>query len=289
MLRQGCTRVVAVAVLAVFLSTPASRADVFEDLAHGLGYAGFNIEGQRNHLSGGADYRISHNLQGNSLDFGPGDLRLQGPISLEFRTTGRGFHNMDIELQTALTSDFTSQPLNYVLTYDAGSQQTEISGNLYIDASLSLNGFGFYDLDLDYSSRQNVVRDGRFSDGTDTFDFDAGPIHVRGNIFADMLAAVTAPFFEAAGTVNPFASFSASAKLAQAIEASNEEMISQLAAGVDPLASEMALRMSPGDSSGPLPGAYEDTGPSGTLVPEPTVLVLMLLGVPALMRHRRRA
>ncbi len=287
MVRLGMTRLMAVAAVVAFAASPAARAGVFEDLAYGLGYAGFNLEGQHNPLSGGSDLRISRNLLGNSLDFGPGDLQLQGPISLELRTDNRGLFNLDIELQTAMTSDNTSQPLSYIFTYDMGSQQTEIAGNLYIDAGLTVNGFGFYDLELDYSSRQNVVRDGRFSDSEDTYDFDAGPIHVRGNIFADMLAAVTSPFFEAAGTVNPFASFSGSAKLAAAIESSNEEMMAQLAAGVDPFAADMAPRILVDNGAGQVVGAFDGTGRANASVPEPTVLVLMLLGIPALARRRR--
>jgi hypothetical protein len=286
------------AVFVIFAGAPSVvHAGVFRDIGVGLGYAGFNLEGGRNILSGGADFRISRNLVGQTLDFGSADLTLSGPISLEFSTGGRLLSNMDISLQTAMTGNQASSPLGYVLNYDVGGQSTAITGSIFIDANLSLNGFGFYDLELAYSSRQDVERDGRFSNSEDTYDLDIGPINVSGNIFADALALVTAPFFEGTDQTNPFASFSGRTQLQKLIETSSAEAQQQLAAG-DPVDDSLFLPLTAGIVDGLMKGTLgsPDFTPSvqfDGVVPEPTVLLLMILGMPLVMRrrprHRRKA
>ena len=280
--------------LGLAVTASVARADVFRDIAVGLGYAGFELEGDRNILSGGADFRISRNLVGNTLDFGSADLTLQGPISLEFSTGGRALSNLDISFQTAMTGDLASSPLFYEFNSDVGGQSAEVSGSILIDASFSLNGFGFYDLELMYSSRQDVNREGRFSNSEDTYDFDIGPINVSGNIFADVLALITAPLFEATGSFNPFESFSGRTQLQKLIDASGDRARQQLAAGGAVTDNALSPLLAVGVVNEPSYGtlslpASARTTESGVVVPEPTVLLLMLLGVPILMRRRRRS
>ena len=279
----------ATSIVLGLLAVPApAKADRFGDIAFGLGYAGFDLEGSRNVLSGGADFRISRNLVGLPLDFGSYDLTLQGPISFEFSTGGRELSNLEITFQTAMTSRQVSQPLSYVFNADVGGQATQVNGSILIDGSLSLNGFGFYDLQIDYSSRQSVERGGRFSNSEDTFDFDLGPIQVRGNIFADALALITAPAFDAAGAVNPFDSFSGRVALNDALRARGNGIFDLEGSGVDPLADTVARAFASQDRE-PIAGLDESPGAGARAgaIPEPAILLLMLLGLPFVVRRYR--
>jgi len=284
-------------VFAFGILPEAAQADVFRDVAIGLAYTGFNIEGSKNHLSGGADFRISRNFVGNPLDFGAWDLTFQGPISLELSTGGRVLPQLDINLTTALTGDATAGPLAYLLNYDVGGQSTQIPGTLLIDAGLSLNKFGFYDLEFTYSSRQEVERSGRFANDDDTFDLDVGPINVSGNIYADALAAITQPVFERAGYGNPFASFSGSGSLSDWLTSSAVAVQKRLAAGDNPILEEQSNllaaipwddylhRREDGFGLRVQPPAVHGVDRA---IPEPTVLILMLLGLPAIASKRIR-
>ena len=286
----------AIAVAVVATAAPV-RADLFRDVGVGLGYAGFNIEGDRNILSGGADILINRNLVGNTLDFGATELTVAGPISLSASYGGRLLNTYDIALRTALDADSTAFPLTYVLESDPGSQTAQVSGSLFIDANLSFNEFGFYDLDLTYSSRQDVDTSGRFSNGSAQSDFDIGPINVSGNIVADALALVTDPLFQATGTVNVFASFSGSASISQLLQIQDFDALQQLAengfqadGGLFTLPGAKAFADLDGQFSSAASTGEPGGGAVAVLIPEPTVLILMLVGAPLIFAKplRRR-
>lgn len=257
------------ALLPFALLSASANAGFIEDVGFGLGFAGFNIQGQHNVLSGGDDFLINTNFQGNPLDFGAAELTLNGPISLGVSTSNRILPTIDIDFTTALNGRQNASPLSYSWVADVGSQTTQIDGSLLLDGRLSVNSFGFYDLEFTYSSRQSVTRDGRFADDTQTHDGDVGPINISGNIIADALAAITDPIFEAAGATNPFASFSGSAKLREILQSTG-----------DPSSSSPALR------------GIEFDQPSlqgfGNVVPEPTALVLMVITIPVIAAKRRK-
>jgi len=305
-------RIVQAAILMTMLSsTPTVRAGIWSDVAIGLGAAGFDLQGSRNILSGGADFLAVNNFQDATFDFGSMELTLTGPVSFDVSTGGRRLSNLDIALTTALNGDRAAQPLEYELIYDVGGQETLITGSLLLDADLSLNGFGFYELELNYSSRQTVENDGRFDNTERDFDLDFGPINVSGNIFADMLAAVTQPFFEATNTPNIFASFSGREQLTNMIDARIADVLAQLdpatwVGGSDESGSTVAGDRADATRIGPLSAAQiieslsivsldgTSANPgfapqeSAGVVPEPTVLLLMLLGAPFLIRRSRR-
>lgn len=268
-----------------------ARGDLFRDVAFGLGFAGFNIQGDRNILSGGADFLVNRNFVGNTLDFGSGDLTLAGPISFSASTGGRFLDTLDLSFRTAINANAPAAPLNYVLNLDSGSQSTQVSGTLFIDGNFSINGFGFYDFDLQYSSRQNVGNDGRITDTDAQFDADVGPINISGNIFADMFAAVTTPLFAAAGSSNPFASFSGSAKLNDSLQ--NDNLLRLLADGA---ARDMNTLVPftaaiPGADGVDVFGAGFGKGADEAfrgVVPEPTVLLLLLAALPLIFSKRLR-
>jgi hypothetical protein len=287
------------ALAAPALLSADAKGDLFRDVGYALGYAGFDIEGSRNHLSGGTDFRIGRNLLGNKLDFGTWDLTMQGPVSLELSTGGRGLSEIDLSFTTAITGDAEATPLSYVLNYDAGSQSTQIKGSLLVDGRFSLNEFGFYDLELTYSSRQNVDNEGRFADSRQMYDSDIGPINVSGNLVTDALALLTNPIFERAGYVNPFASFSGEGSISDLLISSDSSVREELASGSNPVDDELAKLLGGTFFGSPTATAVRTTAspnqPQGvsatagaSAVPEPAVLLLMLLGVPAILRRRSR-
>ena len=287
MRRIHCSGVMVVIATALSGLAAPARAELFRDIGIGLGYAGFNIEGDRNILSGGADFLINRNLVGDTLDFGAADLTVAGPISLSASYGTRLLDTFDIALRTALDADAAAFPLTYEFNADPGSQTARVSGTLFIDANLSVNEFGFYDLDLTYSSRQDVETRGRFSNSSDEYDFDIGPINVSGNIFADALALVTDPLFEASGTVNVFASFSGSDSLSQLRLLAAGDFL-----GDGGLSTLLGAKASNG-LSGPIgsgvlrgePGADA----ANAVIPEPTILVMLLFAAPfVLARPLRR-
>ncbi len=294
----GCHRVRFVAILVVGVFTSVARADEFRDIGIGLAYAGFNIEGYENRLSGGADFRISRNFIGNPLDFGAWDMTFQGPISLEMSTGGRLVPQLDIDLTTALTSRSTAVPLSYEFNYDVVGQSVRIPGTLLIDAGFSLDRLGFYDLELTCSSRQEISREGRFADDTGTSDFDIGPINISGNIYADALALITQPIFNKTGHANPFASLSGTSSFSDLLTTSADAAQKSLASGDNPVAQDQSTLL----ATVPLDGRFQGRsdvldlrvspaavdGVGGGAVPEPTVLLLMLLALPTVIRRRPR-
>lgn len=274
--------------LAAGLMSPAvSLAGFLEDIGMGLRATAFTLDSRPNPLSGGRDFFVGRNFVGNELDFGTWDLTLQGPISMQVSTGGRRLSELEFSFTTAANSEAAVSPLNYVLNYDVGGQQTQVSGSLVIDGDLKFNGFGFYDLSLSYSSRQNVVRDGRFANDEREFDADLGPIVIRGNIFADALAIITDPFFDAAGQENPFESFSGRAKLADAMAVSIAELQNSLASGLTPDDLGPAILKITAPDAGFAPAIQPTAG--AQVVPEPPVLILMLLCIPLLIARRRAA
>lgn len=263
-LRNSLAAAGLIAVLA--LAPPQVSGGFYQNIGIGLDALGFNVVGQHNFLSGGEDILINNTFVGNPLDFGIGDLTLQGPVSLQVSRGDRFLNTLDIDFSTAINRNVTASPLNYTLNVDVGPQETTISGSLLVDGSLSINEFGFYDLSMTYSSRQTVTNEGRFSNDTRTYDADFGPINVSGNIYADVLAVLTDPIFDATGTVNIFESFSGRTQLQNSLNEAASRVIA-----------ESGVTFDAADS--PLPIA-------GIVVPEPPLVLMLLIGVPLLLSRR---
>lgn len=273
----------ALLVLLAFTANPA-RAGVWRDIGFGLGLAGFELQGDHNIISGGADFRISNDFVGVPLDAGYADLTLLGPISLSFATGGRGLSTLDFSLRTALDTTTPASPLGYSFNADVGSQETQVLGNFLLDANLSFNGFGFYDLDLIYSSRQTVENDGRVVNSSDNYDFDIGPIDIRGNVFVDMFGLVTAPLFSALGIESPFQQGTTLLTLLTpgGFEELAEFSLANLATAPDPFATLSDFLL--GADGNAAAFASRTVLPNSLrVVPEPTVILLMLLGIPVLI------
>ncbi len=161
----------------------------------------------------------------NSLDFGPVDLTFNsGSLRWSAQFNRRLLPGADFDL-------FTPAPLDYTLTLNTGFQNATVEGQIDIASAGHINMLGFYDFELDVSNRGDFEIDGFFSEDDGDINFDIGPINVSGNIFADVLAAVTDPFFTAAGVDNPFTQFSQRATKQALYDATADALRERLAAG----------------------------------------------------------
>jgi hypothetical protein len=246
-------------------------------------------------LNGGIDFLAANTFDGAPFDFGASDLSLSGPLSLQVSTGGRLLSQFDVSLSTAVNGRSAATPLNYVYNFNVGGESTQVSGSVLLDANFSLNRLGFYDLTLDYSSRQDVTRSGRAGNDSATHDLNLGPINISGNLYADGLAILTDPLFQRAGRPNPFDTFSGWSQLQDLMQASAVDTQNALAAGNDVVAASTGTRYAavrygfgnggtpPGNGNGRGNGNGNGNGNASGAVPEPAVVVLMLLGIPAIL------
>ena len=251
-----------------------AQAGMFEDVVRGLQYAGFQFSGRENPLSGGAEFQLYRFFDEETLDFGAADLTLTGPLGFTFETGGRSLGVLDFSLSTG------DQAFEYVFNSSSGAQDYRVEGNFLLDATGSINTFGFYDLRLQLSSRQGVFLDGRFQDGAEEqLDYDIGPIDVSGNIFADLLARLFDPVFEAIGAENILDSFSGRAQYEDLMQLLAADAEAKWRPGDELISGEAAKVVRFGE-----PFAEGQVLPA--TVPEPGLL-LLLLGPTAYLIGRR--
>jgi len=161
----------------------------------------------------------------NRLDFGPIDLTFNSG-SLVWS----GQFNRRL-LPAAEFTFSTPTPIDYTLTVNTGFQDARVDGQILVDSAGHMNILGFYDYELTVSNRGEFATDGFGPEDDGNINFDIGPINVSGNIFADILAIVTDPFFTAAGTENPFAKFSQQATKQAYYDATADALRERMAAG----------------------------------------------------------
>ena len=297
-MRQTWQRILALTGMALLSGgTDVVRADLFRDVGRVLDIAGFDVRGQNNPYSGGVDAFIGRSFFNSSQDFGVWDLTLDGPVAMELTTGGRLLRQVDFSFSTSFGNGAIAQPFSYTLAADSGAAATLIEGTILLDATFSINALGYYDVGLRVSSRQDVTQEGLFAGEPQENDFDIGPINVSGNIFADLLAMVTKPIFDASGTTNPFESFAESVRFKSAGDAATESALASLAMGnasraVDDRAAVIASFLGtavglPGVDFAAAGARAGSPGPNGGgIVPEPTVALLLLLGMPYVLRRK---
>lgn len=217
----------------VLAGATAAQAGVWGDVVRGLSLVDYRVNGQRNFLGDGWDINAGAVYQGQTYDFGFADLTLgatsPAASNIQLGYTLRGIPSADF----SWTVGTPTAPLSYQFNINNGIQDfSTISGNILIDVSTDINVLGFYDTRIQISNRGTFDTDGFFANEVGDLNFDVGPIDVSGNIYADFLAAVTQPFFAAAGTENPFTKFTtAAAKQAKAGEL--EQSVADLRARVE--------------------------------------------------------
>jgi len=271
-------QLVAVGVLTALVWATPVRADLFSSVVLGLDAAGFNVTGGSNPLSGGRHTQIDRTFVGETLDFGATELQLLGPISMSFGHGGRTIRTFDLSFSTQ------GQPFQYIYSADTGGQETLISGSFALDGDFSINSFGFYDLTMFFSSRQDIDTQGRFSnvEGAEQ-ELDLGPVDISGNIFADVLAVLLDPVFEAAGAENIFASFSSRGGLDQSLFSAIQGLPTNAGGGLS-LRSGASGSIDVGQGAGTIPEfAFVGVGydPVGSVIPipEPASACLLLAGL----------
>ncbi len=265
----------------VFGASSYAKAGVVEEFLYGVQFAGFNVQSGENVTSGGADLFITNPGTGSGrINYGLLDMSINGPVSLQVSTSNRLFSSMDISLTAAVRTDSPVVPVSYTFGSSVFPDSSSLDGTLFVDAGFSLNELGFYDFELEYSSRQSITdADGSTSPGPLNGDF--GPINISGNIYADVLTLVTDPLFAAADMENPFAQLSSQSQLKAILDGSPLDATSQAGLGLNPFA-----KFSSADS---LP-YFQDFGASSPLavVPEPMTMFLLAMGIPVVLHQCSR-
>jgi hypothetical protein len=290
----------AVVLVAILIPASDARGGAFGDVLVGLDFAGFQYTGQNNPLSNGFSASATRNFQNTLLDFGATELTLTGPVGVSLTTSNRGFRTLDFNI----TAGAPGNPLIYNFVSDTGGTEVNIDGSQVFQVVGSINQFGWYDMRVQLSGRQTVTSTGRFanSDG-EVMDFDVGPIDVSGNLFADLLATITDPFYQSAGFENIFASFSGRTARESALDSTVSKLRAKMAAGIDLTSAEVSrlvtlattaqlhgddvpaldfLNLSYGDD----PQAQAPVVQRA--VPEPSTIGMLLLSTWWMTRRRRR-
>lgn len=304
--RSVLTLVVLVACL-----VETTQAGTLGNVLDGLRFAGFAVDKDHNDLSNTSVAALGNTFQGNVIDFGDINVSLTGPVAATIQRGGRLIPTLDIALSTGplgvnqnrVTSVGPAQPLAYSFSFDSGANTTTVSGNLLADARFSINRLGGYDLRLQFSDRQTTTVDGQFDQNT-PFDknVDLGPIDIQGNIFADVLAVVTDPFFQATETQNIFEMFSGRSILSKQMAATADALRAKIDAGGTLTSAESAriaglslIQSILGDEipnfTSSLSGVGSVGGTDGTsvaavAVPEPSAIVLLIAGAACIWRRR---
>jgi hypothetical protein len=256
-------------------------------VAYQLGFVEFS---DSNRLTGGTEYLATNTFSGNPIEYGPYTLTLQGPLSVGYSTARRPYDALELSFGTAASGSATPSPLFYSLDYAQGNTTATVSGSLFIDGGVSVDRLGFYSVNFDVSSRKTLSNDGPYGSQLNEYDLDLGPVNVRGNVFIDAIMLVTDPIFNAADVENPFAALSGFTQLQSIIDARTSELVTLLENGVVPGTADGAIPTVGPEAlrSNAAYGTLNEGGEiafSGAIVPEPTILLLMLLGLPFVLRR----
>lgn len=211
-------RILAVFGVAVACSAGPAQADFFDDLIRGLSAtAGVTApsatrQGQfvlaREPLMEGwrLDWTRTFGPDAfgrpNRIDLGSVELTLlQGSAAIRGDFSRRGLPSAAVSINTPI-------PISYILDANTGAQDSVIQGTLGMIMNIRANTLGFYDMQLRISNVAQINTDGFLEVNQDQLNFDIGPIDISGNVFFDVLAAVTQPIFNLAQIDNPFSKFS---------------------------------------------------------------------------------
>ncbi len=196
------------ALSAIVIPAAVAQAGVWREVAFGLDQFGYQFSGQRNYLGNGWDINLNAVYTGQDYNFGFADLKLGSSATPTLSTIQAGYTLRGIP-QASFSWSTNGNALPYTLKINNGIQDfTTINGSMLADVSTDINVLGFYDTRIDISNRGSYSTEGFLGQSDGSLAFDVGPIDISGNIYADALAAITDPFFTAAGQENPFAKFS---------------------------------------------------------------------------------
>jgi len=281
--------VVAVASAALAVAPSDAEAGIYEEVVRAGNIVGFDEFRGTNPLTQGTEYLLTNTFRGNAIDLGAWTLTLQGPLSVGFSSASRPYNSLELTFGTAASGSANTSTFDYSLDYELGETTASVSGSLLVDGGVRVDQLGFYNVNLDVSSRQTLTNGGNFGGQTNQYDLDLGPVNVRGNVFIDAVILLTQPLFDAADADNPFAQLSGVTRLQEIVETQTSDLMNLLQAGRlpgDTTAERGITVLTPrSDRYGPLNEAGE-LAFDGAVVPEPTVMLLMLVGLPFVLRRR---
>ena len=293
-------------VALVLGSGTTAQAKLFGQVANGLALFDVRVFGEENPLGNGFDITAFANYNNRTFDFGLMDLTLTGSVVGTVGYTLRGIPTANFSLNTG------GAPLGYTFDFNAGVQDIFATGSVFVDIDSEINALGFYDQTFQISNRGTYETDGFLGRDSGTLDFDAGPIVVSGNVFIDILAAVTEPFYASAGTENPFSKLSGRATKAAELQVSADDLRARLEAGqvltdeeISALINNTVIAAMLGGKPTDnlfdgliLPNDLLDANKAASMgievddwlatIPEPTSLALLGLALVPLSRRRRR-
>ena len=277
------------------LSLPAAvnAGGVLGGVVQGFELFDYNFSGERNLLGNGWTINANAFYNNRTFDFGNADLTLSGVSNISAGYTLRGIPAL------TLRADSGSTPMIYDFKINTGVQDFQATGSVLYSIESEINALGFYDTQMQISNRGTYRADGMGIEDRGTLDYDIGPIDMSGNLFADAVAAITQPFFTAAGQENPFSKFSAQAARTAELKSDVEELRARIEAGELLSDDDMAKLVNDTIASALLSGESinqnlfdgmfsGDTAVSFNLqaVPEPASALLLILGTAALRRRR---
>ncbi|HKQ50227.1 MAG TPA: hypothetical protein VJZ71_19285 [Phycisphaerae bacterium] len=145
----------------------------------------------------------------NTLDLGPFKIQLGSDPNVLSTSQPVGMHNrvgytttlipeVFFESQTGQRAfdQFSGQtafipvPINYTVTFDAGVQSFEWTGNVLVNTEGTVNALGFYDLQMRVMNIGSYTADGFGVHDEQVTDFDTGPVNVSGHILMDAFAGL---------------------------------------------------------------------------------------------------
>ena len=247
MLRSQCAAVLLAATVMGTASQRVMADDFWVTAAHGLQYLGW-VPASQTVPYGAGDLGVFRNTIGDGwtafttrrltdweiyggaagFEFSPINSNVSLDTSLQVRKSP--IPTARLRVATDVTGTDQAAPLAYNFWINTGLQDVRLEGTGSLEIQADINALGFYDIDAFISNRGTLEFDGFIYTDESTADFDVGPISLSGNIYADALAAVTAPFFSSTSTANPLAVFSGRAKLQDQIKR-RDELVARLDAG----------------------------------------------------------
>lgn len=209
--------------------------------------------------------------------------RLVPEVYWDTRTTGRNINSF-------VGSSSATSPVQYNIQTFLGPEIVNLNGQMLLNSSGSINGLGFYRVQLTASNTGTMQTSGVADNRTQDTSFDIGPVNLSGNIFADMAIAGLKGIGSQLGIntdllpAGPAAKTRTPDEIARAIADGQTVTAPELQAL---LAAHMA------DPEGvPLPSdgtaAAANTAPGVLPVPEPGTLTLLIAGVFGLLSRSRR-